>query len=171
MARVSAVAAIGKNRELGKDGKLLWHIPDDLRRFKALTKGHSVVMGRKTFQSIASYLGGPLPERTNVVVSRGERPLEYSGAPFTNVVWANSVEEALEKAQALDEEIFIGGGAQIYEAVFPYTDRLHLTLIDDERDADSLFPPYEAEFTRIILDEAREWQGLKYRWVDFERPR
>lgn len=169
MARVSAVAAIGRGRELGKEGKLLWHIPDDLKRFKALTKGHPVIMGRKTFESIVGYLGGPLPERTNVVVSRGERPHEYSGGRFGSVVWASSVEDALEKAKALDEEVFIGGGAQLYEAALPYTDRLCLTLVDDAKDADSFFPPYEREFTHLISEEAREWRGLNYRWVDFER--
>jgi dihydrofolate reductase len=168
MSRVSAVAAIGRKRELGKEGKLLWHIPDDLRRFKALTLGHPVVMGRKTFESIVGYLGGPLPGRINVVISRNP---EYKGPSSGEVVWAGSVEEALKKAKEAPggEEVFIGGGAQIYEAALPFTDRLCLTLVDDEREADSYFPPYEEVFTKITADEKREWKGLSYRWVDVER--
>src|SRR3989344_3312270 len=120
---VAAVVAIGRNRELGKNDKLLWHIPDDLKRFKALTLGHPVIMGRKTFESIVEYVGGPLPERTNIVVTRD------SAWSYEGVIVARSLEEALEKAKKLDsEEVHIGGGAQIYEQALPYIDRLYLPL-------------------------------------------
>lgn len=160
---VAAVAAIGRNRVLGNDNKLLWHIPDDLKRFKELTRRHPVIMGRKTFESIVGYIGGPLPDRPNIVVTR-DHEWAYEGASR-----AVSVEEAIEQAQALDSQIFIGGGAQIYAAALPYTDKLYLTLIDDEKEGDSFFPAYETEFTKILHDEAREWNGVKYRWVDLER--
>src|SRR3989344_7744396 len=102
---ITAVVAIGKNRELGKGGKLLWHIPDDLKRFKKLTLGHPIIMGRKTFESIVSYIGGPLPERTNIVVTR-DAEWEHEG-----VVIVHSLKEGIEKAKALDsDEIHIGGG-------------------------------------------------------------
>jgi dihydrofolate reductase len=159
---VASIAAIGRNRVLGKENKLLWHIPDDLKRFKELTKGHPVILGRKTFESIVGYLGGPLPGRTNIVVTR-DLNWKYDG-----VVVAMSVEEAIEKGKALDSQVFIGGGAQIYEAALPYTDKLYLTLIDDEKGGDSFFPPYENEFTNVVHEESREWNGLKYRWVDLE---
>ena len=164
--RVCAVVALGKNRELGKEGKLLWHIPDDLKRFKQLTKGHPIIMGRKTFESIVGYLGKPLPDRTNIVVTRhNDIVSRYAG-----VVVAHSLEEAIEKAKALNaEEIHIGGGAQIYEQALPFIEKLYLTLVDAEAEADSFFPPYEKEFTKKVFEEAREWNGLKYRWVDLER--
>ncbi|HTR18852.1 MAG TPA: dihydrofolate reductase [Candidatus Paceibacterota bacterium] len=163
--RICIVVAIGKNRELGKEGKLLWHIPDDLKRFKALTRGHPIIFGRKTFESVLSYnKGKPLPERTNIVVTR-DPTYTYEGA-----IVAQSLDEAVEKAKALDpEEIHIGGGAQMYEQVLPQVDKLFLTLIDDDKEADTFFPPYEKEFTKKTLDEAHEWNGLRYRWVDLER--
>ncbi len=163
-AKVSAVAAIGKNRVLGKGNRLLWHIPDDLQRFKRLTEGHPVIMGRKTFESIVGYLGGPLPKRTNIVVTR-DPAWGYEG-----VVVAASIEEAVAKAKALDpEEVFIGGGAQIYEAALPHTDKLYLTLIDDEKEGDTFFPVYENIFTKKVFEEEHEWKGVRYRWVDLER--
>ena len=164
--RVCAVVALGKNRELGKEGKLLWHIPDDLKRFKRLTYGHPVIMGRKTFESIVGYLGKPLPDRTNIVITHS---IDLVGR-YEGVIAAYSLEEALEKAKALDaEEIHIGGGAQIYEQALPFIEKLYLTLIDAEAEADSFFPPYEDQFTKKVFEESREWNGLKYRWVDLER--
>ncbi len=169
--RICAVVAIGKNRELGKEGKLLWHIPDDLKRFKNLTRGHPVIMGRKTFESIVGYLGKPLPERINIVVSRQGLPQEkYGGRTFSDVVVVSSLEEGIEKAKTLDDmEIHIGGGQQIYEQALPHIDKLYLTLVDETKDADSFFPAYEKEFTKKTFEEEREWNGLKYAWVDLER--
>jgi dihydrofolate reductase len=161
---VAAIAAIGKNRVLGKENKLLWHIPDDLKRFKQLSEGHPIILGRKTFESIVGYLGKPLPNRQNIVVTR-DADWKYEG-----VITASTVEEALEKAKALDQEwITIGGGAQIYEAAMPYTTRLCMTLIEAEAEGDTFFPEYEAEFTEEVFREEREWNGLKYAWVDLER--
>lgn len=165
---VSAIAAIGRNRELGKDNKLLWHIPEDLKRFREITRGHPVIMGRKTFESIVGYTGKPLPDRTNIVVSRRPRMIDLRNQ--SSVLAVASVEEAIEKAKQLDNtEVFIIGGAQIYETALPYTDKLYLTLIDAEAEADSFFPPYETEFTKKVFDETHEWDGVKYRWVDLER--
>ncbi len=161
---ISAVVAIGKNRELGKNDKLLWHIPDDLKRFKRLTLGHPIIMGRKTFESIVSYIGGPLPERTNIVVTR-DAAWNFSGA-----IKVSSIEEGIEKAKEIDaKEIHIGGGARIYEQALPLIDKLYLTLIDDEKPADTFFPPYEHLFTKKVFEESREWNGIKYRWMDLER--
>src|ERR1700733_12355263 len=128
--RICIVVAIGKNRELGKGEKLLWHIPDDLKRFKALTLGHPIIFGRKTFESVLGYnKGKPLPGRTNIVVTR-DANYSYEGA-----VVAHSLEEAIEKASEIDsEEIHIGGGANLYEQVLPKTDKLFLTLIDDDKE-------------------------------------
>lgn len=170
--RVSIVVAVGQNRELGKDGKLLWHIPEDLKRFKQLTLGHPVIMGRKTFESIIAILGKPLPGRTNIVVTRSSIAVG-TGDPrfaFDNVVVTNSLEEALAKARELDqEEIHIGGGAELYKQALPFVDRLYLTLIDDTKDADTFFPEYESEFTKKISEEEHEHEGLTYTWVTLER--
>ncbi len=164
MVRVSIVVAIGKNREIGKGNTLLWHIPEDLKRFKALTLGHPCIMGRKTFESIVAMIKKPLPGRTNVVITR-DTSWKYDG-----VVSAHSVEDAIKKAKALDpEEVFIIGGAQIYESALPYTDRLYLTIIDDTKEADTYFPPYEHLFTKKLSEEIREHNGLKYIWVNLEK--
>jgi dihydrofolate reductase len=163
---VSIIAAIGQGRALGKNNELLWRIPDDLKRFKALTTGHPLIMGRKTFES----LGKPLPNRTNIVIMYATE--DWRNNPrydFENVVVAHSLEEAIEKAKTLDEEIFIGGGAMIYTQALPLADRLYLTLIDDKKDADVYFPAYETIFTKKIKEENREFNGLKYQWVDLER--
>lgn len=166
--RISIIAALGRNRELGRNNELLWHIPDDLKRFKALTLGHPVIVGRKTFESITAALGKPLPGRTNIVISRSikDGPL-WSG---DDVRVVNSIEEALAKASEMDsEEVFIGGGAQIYEQALPHADRLYLTLIDDEKEGDSYFPEYEKLFAKKISEEAHEHNGLKYRWATLEK--
>lgn len=162
---IAAIAAIGKNRVLGKENKLLWQIPDDLKRFKALSEGHPIILGRKTFESIVGYLGKPLPNRLNIIVTH-DRAWHYDG-----VETATTVEEAIEKAKAVDSEwITVGGGAQIYALALPYITRLCMTLIDDEAEGDSFFPAYETTFTKEVFREDREWNGLKYSWVDLERP-
>jgi dihydrofolate reductase len=173
--RISIVVAIGRdrqhNRVIGKTNELLWPIPDDLKRYKALTMGHPVIMGRKTYESIFAMRGKPLPGRTNIIVTR--LPQELADKPayaFENVLLTSSLEEAIAKAKELDqEEIFIGGGSQIYEQAFPLIDRLYLTLIDDEKEGDAYFPEYEPLFKKILSHEHRDYEGLKYKWVDLER--
>ena len=161
---VGAVVAIGKNRELGRAGKLLWHIPDDLKRFRDLTLGHPLIMGRKTFESILGYRGAPLPKRTNIVITRNPN-WKYEG-----VVAVHSLDEALKKARELDSrEIHIGGGAEIYTEALPFIDKLYLTLIDAEGEADTFFPLYEHLFTKKVFEEEHEWNGIKYTFVDLVR--
>ncbi|MBP9711226.1 MAG: dihydrofolate reductase [Candidatus Pacebacteria bacterium] len=162
--RISAIVSIGKNLVIGRQDKLMWPIPEDLKRFKRLTMGHPVIMGRKTFESILASLGKPLPGRTNVVITR-----DPAYAPEGAVV-AHSLEEAVQKASDIDqEEIFIGGGAQIYEQALPMADRLYMTLIDDEKPGDAYFPAFEHLFTKKLAEESGEHNGLKYKWVDLER--
>ncbi len=163
---VAAVVAIGRNRELGKGGQLVWHIPDDIKRFRDLTRGHPLIMGRKTFESILSYRGAPLPERTNIVITRDPN-WKYEG-----VIVVHGLEEALAKARELNsDEIHIGGGAEIYKEALPFIDKLYLTQIDAEGEADTFFPPYEHLFTKKVFEEEHEWNGIKYRYVDLERER
>ena len=165
---VSAIAAIGKNRELGHNNKLLWQIPDDLKRFKALTMSHPVVMGMKTFQSILEYLGKPLPGRMNIVINH--ELVANQDSKFPNLIMVTTVEEAIAQGKVLDtDEIFICGGAYTYQTAFPYIERLHLTLIDAEAPADVFFPKYENEFTKKLSEESHEWNGIKYSFVDLDR--
>lgn len=162
---VHAIAAIGKSPDgrwvLGKGSELLWRIPEDLQRFKALTLGHPIMMGRKTFESI----GRPLPGRTNIVITR-DTSWAHEG-----ILVSNSAEDALARAVAVDsEKIFVIGGGEIYQQMFPYTDVLNLTIIEDIKEGDVFFPPFEKEFTRETFREDRATAGgLKYAWVDFAR--
>ena len=157
---VSAIAAISaKNRGLGKNNDLLWKIPEDMKRFRELTTGHPVITGRKNLEA----MGRALPGRVNIVVTRD---INYQKE---GCIVAHSIEEALEKARSLDEnEIFIIGGGEIYKAALPYTDRLCLTIINAEKDADVYFPDY-SEFNKIISEEKRTYDGLAYTWVTLER--
>ncbi len=166
-ARIVIVAALSRKRHaIGRENGLLWHIPDDMRRFKELTAHHPVVMGRKTFESIVAILGTPLPGRPNIVITRNP-VYTYDG-----VVVVSSLEEGLQKAQELDqEEIHIGGGYEIYKQALPLVDRLYLTLVDDEPDADTFFPDFEDDFAPTAEHEKRDHNGLSYQWVDYMRKR
>ena len=160
---ISAIAAIGRERVLGNKNDLLWRIPGDLKRFKTLTTGHPVILGRKTFDSI----GRALPNRTNIVITR-DSDWEHEG-----VMVVRSLEEAFTKAAAApggDEEIFIIGGGQIYEQAFPFIERLYLTLIEDSKKGDAYFPAYEENFTKLLFHEDMQTpEGLTYRWLTLEK--
>jgi len=163
--RISAFVAIGDNRVIGKGNGLLWRMPNDLPRFKELTMGHPVVMGRKTFESILEILGKPLPGRTNIVITRD------SSWSYPDAVVVHSVTDALARAAEIEtEEVFIIGGGQIYTEALPYTDRLYLTRIHDAKEGDTFFPAYEDEFTKELSRESHEADGIRYDWVTLERP-
>ncbi len=169
-AKISIVVAVGHdhggNLVIGKDSQLLWRIKDDLRRFKELTIGHPIIMGRKTFLSIVEALGKPLPGRTNIVVTR-DMNFKHEG-----VLVAHSLEAAIMEAFSLDQdEIFIGGGGEIYKEALPLADKLYLTLIDNVKEGNVFFPSYEEIFTKKTFEEVRtdEETGLRYSWINFER--
>jgi dihydrofolate reductase len=164
MSRISFIAAIGeRTRALGKDGDLVWDIPEDLARFRAITKGHPVIMGRKTWESIPEK-NRPMPNRVNLVVTRNP------GYQAPGAIVCTSLPDALVRAKQENgaDEIFIIGGARLFEEAMPIVNRLYLTLVDDDAEADVFFPPYPA-FTKIIFEEAREENGIRYRFVDLER--
>lgn len=168
--QVTAIAAIGRNRELGLGNELLWRIPDDLKRFRDLSRGHPVIMGRKTFDSVVAALGKPLPSRTSIVLTRDPSQLgAYAG--LTEVVPVLSIDDALRVAVESpgSDEVIIAGGAQVYALALAHTTLLRLTLIDAEHEADSFFPDYENDFTHVLAEEHRQWEGLSYRWVDLAR--
>lgn len=149
---VCAIAAMSQNLAIGKDNKLLWHIPDDFKHFKKVTMGKPVIMGRKTYLSI----GKPLPGRTNIVIT--SKPEEIEG----DIVIASSVEEAITKAKQIAtdtnvDEIFIIGGGQIYTAAMPVTDRIYLTVINQNYEGDTFFPKINPlEWSEDILSSAEE---------------
>lgn len=156
---ISIIAAIGKNRELGKDNKLLWQIPSDMKRFKDLTTGNVVIMGRKTYESLPEKYR-PLPDRLNIIITRDSN---YS-ASGANVY--NSIETAIEEARKTNKEIFIIGGAQIYLLGIKYAEKLYLTLVDKEYpEADAFFPDY-ADFGKMIYEQENRSGELKYKYVE-----
>lgn len=157
--KISLIASIGRNRELGLKNGLLWPIPDDLKRFKDLTTGHSMIMGLKTYRSI----GRPLPGRTSIVLSK--ETLNIPG-----VLLARSLDEAIKLASRSpgSNEVFIIGGGQVFAQTISRADKLYLTLVDAEAEADVFFPDYSM-FAKKVFEESREHNGLKYTWIDLER--
>jgi dihydrofolate reductase len=162
---VVIVAGMGRTtRALGKGNELLWHVPEDLKRFRALTLGHPVIMGRKTFESILAILGHPLPGRTNIVVTRDET-YQVNGA-----IVAHSLAEALDTAASeAPREIHIGGGAELYRQALPLVDRVYLTYFDDSTPGDVTFPEFESSFAIETAHEPCTYGTLTYQWVDYVR--
>lgn len=159
---LSIIAAIGKNRELGKNNELLWRIKEDMTHFRETTKGHTVIMGLKTFRSI----GKPLPERKNIILSH-DSSIEVEGAYVTT-----SPEEALETAREVEEneEVFVIGGAMVYSLFLKRADRLYLTLVDAEfGDADVFFPEYESMFQKVASSRESSSDEYSYQFVVLEK--
>jgi dihydrofolate reductase len=168
---VSLLVAASANEVIGRDGALPWHIPADLRRFRELTSGHVVVMGRRTYQSILDRLGHPLTGRTSIVVSR---TMDEPGDGQVRV--APSVPAALRLAGDLavaqgDLEYFVIGGESIYREALPHVDRVYLTRLHDVVAGDCAMPPgwlagFELASREDVLDEDGE---LSYSFLDYER--
>ncbi|GAB4201910.1 MAG: dihydrofolate reductase [Sandaracinaceae bacterium] len=142
---VVLVAALARNRVIGRQGALPWHLPDDLRRFKALTLGGVVVMGRKTFVSI----GKPLPRRTNLVLTRST---EVAGCASPDCAVVHEVEAALAVARP-HGSLFVIGGGEIYASFLPLATRLELTHVDVELDGDTRFPELDLEAFQLVREE------------------
>jgi dihydrofolate reductase len=160
---IAAIVAMDENKGIGKDGELLWHIPEDLRHFRDLTVPYPMIMGRKTFESILTSLKKPLPKRTNIVVSRNP------GYSYPGVEIRPSVEEALEIAcQYSREKVFVIGGAQIFAQSLPYVDKLYLTLVKGRYDADVFFPEYP-EFSKIVSEETGRSNGYEYKFLELTK--
>ena len=157
---ISIIAAVAKNRAIGYKNKLIYWLPNDLKRFKALTTGHTIIMGRNTFLSLPK---GALPNRRNIVLSRTQKD-------FPGCDTYDSLEEALKHCTP-EEDVYIIGGASVYEQALPIADRLRLTEIDDTpAEADTFFPPYdewkEASREDHPKDERHDFQ---YAFVDYIR--
>lgn len=144
---ISLIAAIGKNNELGKDNTLIWQMPADMKFFRETTKGHAIIMGRKTFESI----GKALPNRKNIVITRDKKYKKES------VEIAHSLIEALKMANIKDE-VFIIGGAEIYKQAMDFADKLYITHIDaEDKKADTFFP----EIIPILWNEVSHQEHKK----------
>jgi len=158
---ISIIVAIAENNAIGKGNQLLWRMPADLKHFKNATTGHTVIMGRKTFDSV----GKPLPNRRNIVITRNT-DLKIDGVEIVNT---------LEKAVSLcnnDEEVFIVGGAEIYKMAMDRTDKIYLTVIHGVFDADTFFPEIDLDIwkeTEIVDNNADEKNPFDYTFSTYVR--
>ena len=136
------IAATSQNNALGKDNKIIWHLPDDFKRFKELTSGHHIIMGRKTFESFPK----PLPNRTHVVITR-QKNYNPEGC-----IVVNSIEDAFEICPKT-EDVFLIGGAEIYKLGLPFTDKIELTYINEVFEADAFFPEIDFSEWKLTNEE------------------
>jgi len=137
---VALIAAVAENGVIGRDGEMPWHLPEDLRHFKQTTMDHPVIMGRLTYESIAADIGGPLPGRTNIVMSRRSPDLP---GDVTVVDSVEAAKAAAKEAAGDTETVYIIGGATVYEQFLPQADRLVLTEIHDAYEGDTQFPTWD----------------------------
>jgi len=157
---VSIIVAIGENNAIGKNNQLLWHMPNDLKHFKDVTSGSTIIMGRKTFDSV----GKPLPKRRNIVVTRQDITI-----PGCEIV--KSIEDGLALCKG-EDEVFIGGGAEIYKLAMHLTDRIYLTIIHKSFDADTFFPEIDRkEWKEVSREDYQpdEKNPLPYSFITLER--
>ena len=152
MSEIVIIAGVSENNVIGASGKLPWHIPEDLKHFRNLTMGHSVVMGRKTFES----LGKPLPGRLNIVITN---QTDYKP---DGVLIANSLEQALKKCK--DHKFtFIIGGQSVYEQALPLADRLEITRIHRKVDGDAFFPKIDIiDWEEVMREDHKEYSFVTY---------
>ena len=161
--RLSIIAAMARNRVIGRDNRLPWRLPADWRRFKQLTMGHHLIMGRKTFESI----GRPLPGRISIVLS-GQRSYSPPGVQV-----AASLEDALLLARG-DDDVFVGGGAGVYRQTLARADRMYLTLIPHDVEGDTYFPRYDEskwEVRQSEVHEPEESDPNRYTFLTLDRVR
>jgi|AntRauTorckE6833_2_1112554.scaffolds.fasta_scaffold00959_8 dihydrofolate reductase len=161
MVKISLIAAMDSKGLIGSNNDIPWHIPHDLKRFKRITSGHTVIMGRKTFES----LPGPLPKRRNIVITSVR---DYN-KPGIEVVY--SIEDALKIADKKDEN-FVVGGAAIYEQFLPFADKLYLTFIKAVFEGDTYFPRVDFKNWKLVEEEAHETDDekpLKFVYQTFVR--
>lgn len=163
---INIIAAIDSKRGIGKNGQLLFKIPEDFKRMKDLSMGHPIIMGRKTFESI----GRSLPGRTNIVITHNVSLPSQAWERGANMAIVGSLNEgfAVAKRSPGSDEIFIFGGGEIFRQVMDKVDKLYLTLVEGDFGADTFFPDY-SEFKKVIFEKEGEFEGLKYKFLDLER--
>ncbi|MBA5629374.1 dihydrofolate reductase [Moheibacter lacus] len=159
---ITIIVAKAENNVIGNENQLIWHLSSDLKRFKSLTSGHPILMGRKTYESI----GKPLPNRTNIVITRNEEWKEVG------VFTSNSLEEAIKKAKEFDDEIFILGGGNIYKQSMKFADFLEITEVHQEFEGDTRFPEIDEKIWKEVSRERfekDEKNEFDYSFVRYER--
>lgn len=149
------IAAMAQNRTIGKNNDLIWHLPNDLKRFKRLTLGHPMIMGSKTFDSLG---GKPLPKRTNIVITRRA---DFQ-APGAFVV--HSLKDAIEMAKKEDETVFIAGGGEIYRQALEHADAMELTIIHRDYDGDTSFPIWGEEWEEVAREDITDDPDVDYNY-------
>lgn len=159
MKNISIIVAIANNNAIGKDNKLLWHISADLKRFKKLTTGNTIVMGKRTFESLPVK---PLPNRRSIVIT------DVAGDQIEGCEMAYSIEEAIEKMDGEKENFIIGGGS-VYRQFMPYANQLHLTFVKKDFEADTFFPEIDFSEWETIEQEDHLEEGLPYFFIDLKR--
>ena len=154
----SIIVAIGKNREIGKSNKLLWHMSEDLKNFKKITSGKTVIMGRKTFESI----GRPLPNRKNIIVSKTLKNKEFENL---NIEIYDDFEKVIKKFKESKEEVFIIGGEEIYKLAMEHTNKLYISHINySNKEADTYFPKINYKDWEILEEKIFEnWEYKVYK--------
>lgn len=158
--KISIIVAVAKNRAIGKNNQLLWHIPEDLKRFHQITKGHTVLMGQRTFESLPVR---PLPERINIILSAD---INYKAE---GCIVVHSLEGAIEKSKEVEkEEVFVIGGGQLYTQMLNKADKLYITVVEGEYDADVFFPDYSM-FTKKVFEKEGESNGYRYTFLELEK--
>ncbi len=163
MPELVLIAAVAEeNRVIGKDHDLPWHLPDDLKRFKRLTTGHPLLMGRRTFESVVHQFGGPLPDRRMVVLTT-----QGTFDDYPDVETYDSIDAAMD-ALSDEDVVFIGGGEAIYRQFLPKADRLELTLVDGTYEGDTYFPPFE-HLIGDVFEETAVDERDGFRFVTYER--
>lgn len=160
--KIFHVVAMSRNRVIGKDNKLPWHFPEDLKFFKSLTTGHAVLMGRKTYQSI----GRPLPNRTNYVLSRSTHSDLLKGGQAIIVV--QSLDDLIKDYFQRNEKVYIIGGAEIYKQTIDKVDGIYLTRIDADYEGDAFYPEIPDDFEEIEVTGLRE-KDPKIEVIFYER--
>ncbi|MCX6233819.1 MAG: dihydrofolate reductase [Bacteroidetes bacterium] len=143
MKNISIIVAIAENNAIGKDNQLLWHISDDLKRFKKLTSGHTVIMGKRTYESLPLR---PLPNRRNMVIT------DIPGEIIEGCVMAYSIEDAIEKCDG-DKENFVIGGGSVYRQFFEYANKLYLTKVHQAFDGDTFFPVIDFSNWKLMEEQ------------------
>ena len=161
-SNISIIVAIAENNAIGKDNKLLWHLSGDLKRFKKLTSGHAVIMGRNTFLSLPA---GALPNRTNIVIT------DIPGEEFPGCIMSHSIQDAIDKCQNRDECFIIGGG-MVYKQFLPHASRLYITLVHACPSADTYFPEINYNEWEEIFRESQTASGRNepdYSYIIYKR--
>lgn len=143
---ITLIAAAAENNALGKNNEMIWHLPDDFKRFKKLTSGHFIIMGRKTYES----LDGPLPNRTHIIITRQENYAEKVDANCCIVV--DNIEDAIAKSASEDETFVIGGG-EIYKLALPLADKIELTRVHGTFEADAYFPEIDENKWNLVNED------------------